>query len=119
MNLIWPYVKIVDLVNTYGMIAIYEPHPFRSSAISEAAGTNVNTGISDDDWAWVYYDWCGNPVGTSHDVPEGRLIYKVKPSDIQSWYSYESDAVRMCEYLNMENDELKREWEKRHGFGEM
>lgn len=102
MNLIWPYVKIIDLVDAYGMIAIYEPHPFNTY-----------------EWRWIYYDWCGNPVGESYDAPEGRLIYKVKPSDIESRYSNKSDAIRMCEYFNLENDKAKNEWEKRQGFGEI
>lgn len=33
MNLIRPYVKIVDLVNAYACVAIYEPNPFRPEAI--------------------------------------------------------------------------------------
>ena len=33
MHLIRPYVKIVDLVNAFACVAIYEPNPFRPEAI--------------------------------------------------------------------------------------
>ena len=36
MNLIRPYVKVINLVNNYACVAIYEPNPFRPEAILEA-----------------------------------------------------------------------------------
>ena len=40
------YAKVVT--DGYSLCAIYEPHPFRSSAISEAVGSHINTGVADD-----------------------------------------------------------------------
>ena len=123
MNLIRPYVKIVDLVNAYGCVAIYEPNPFRPKAILGAVkqsgkkpGKKINLGDNNinDQWCWVYYDWCGNPVGLGKDIPEGRLTYKLKPEDFE-WMGYDN-AVRYCEYLNKEpNQEMKDEWYKLYG----
>jgi hypothetical protein len=121
MNLIRPYVKVIDLVNTYGCVAIYEPNPFRPEAICGAVkqsgkkpGKKINLGDDiDSQWCWVYYDWCGNPVGLGEDIPEGRLTYKLKPEDFE-WMGFDN-AVRYCEYLNKEpNQDMKKEWEKRH-----
>ena len=36
MNLIRPYVKIIDMVNPFACVAIYEPNPFRPNALKEA-----------------------------------------------------------------------------------
>lgn len=122
MNLIRPYIKIVDLVNDYACVAIYEPNPFRSEALCEAVkqsdkkpGKRINLGDDniDDQWCWVYYDWCYNPVGISKDAPEGRLTYKLVPEDFE-WMGYDN-AIRYCECLNREpNVEMKREWEKKY-----
>ena len=123
MNLIRPYIKIVDLINAYACVAIYEPNPFRPEALCEAIkqsgkknGGKISLGDDnlDDQWCWVYYDWCGNPVGLGSDVPEGRLTYKLKPDDFE-WMGYEN-AVRYCEYLNKEpNIEMKKKWEELYG----
>jgi hypothetical protein len=92
VNLIRPYVKIVDLVNMCACVAIYEPNPFRPEAILGAVqqsnkqpGEKFDLGDSnvDNQWCWVYYDWCGNPVGLGNDIPEGRLTYKLKPEDFE------------------------------------
>ena len=123
MNLIRPYVKVVDLVNAYACVAIYEPNPFRPEALSGAVkqsgkkpGKTINLGNDDIDsqWCWVYYDWCGNPVGLGSGVPEGRLTYKLKPEDFE-WMGTDN-AIRYCEYLNKEpNKEMIKEWEKKYG----
>ena len=122
MNLIRPYVKIVDLVNNYGCVAIYEPNPFRPEAIISAVKQSgkkpdkiINLGDDiDSQWCWVYYDWCGNPVGMSADVPEGRFTYKLVPEDFE-WMGHDN-AVNYCEYLNKEpNKEMKKEWERKYG----
>ena len=123
MNLIRPYVKIVDLVNACACVAIYEPNPFRPEALCEAVkqsggcqGQTIHLGDNniDDQWCWVYYDWYGNPVGIGTEVPEGRLTYKLEPKDF-GWMGYEN-AVRWCEYLNREpNIEMKRKWEGQYG----
>ena len=122
MNLIRPYVKVVDLVNIYGCAAVYEPNPFRPAAILGAFKKsdkkpdkiiNLGNKIDDSDWCWVYYDWCGNPVGTSADIPEGRLAYKLVPEDFE-WMGYEN-AVRYCEYLNKEpNKEMIEKWRDKY-----
>ena len=116
MNLIRPYVKIVDLVNAYACVAIYEPNPFRPEAFIEAVkqsgkkpGKTINLGddSQSNQWCWVYYDWCGNPIGLGSDIPEGRLTYKLKPEDFE-WMGYDN-SVRYCEYLNKEpNKEMKK-----------
>lgn len=120
MNLIRPYIKVIDLVTALACVAIYEPNPFRPSAIKEAIESNgkksdsYDTGVDDNEWCWVYYDWCGNPIGLGKDVPEGRLTYKLKPEDFE-WMGYEN-AVRYCEYLNREpNQEMKKQWEMKYG----
>ena len=78
-------------------------------------GKQIKLGNSvDDDWCWIYYDWCCNPIGMSKDVPEGKLVYKLKNEDF-AWMSYEN-AERFCEYLNREpNIEMKMEWERQYG----
>lgn len=84
------------------LCAIYEPHPFRSSAISEAVGSNVNTGVADDEWCWMYYDCCGNPVGISHEKPDGIEVDKFTIENIGgSWTTLEC-IQNLCDYLNME-----------------
>ena len=70
-----PYTKVIP-EESGCLCAIYEPHPFRSSAISEAMGSKVNTGIADDEWVWVYYDWSCNPVGISVGKPDGVEVDK-------------------------------------------
>lgn len=123
MNLIRPYIKIVDLVNAYACVAIYEPNPFRPEAFVDAVrqsgkkpGKKIDLGDNslDDQWCWVYYDWCGNPVGLGSDIPEGRLTYKLVPEDFE-WMGYDN-AVRYCEYLNKEpNKDMIEKWERQHG----
>jgi hypothetical protein len=125
MNLIRPYIKVVDLVNQYACVAIYEPNPFRPEAICEAVKQvnkksskieiiNIGDPLDDESWCWVYYDWCGNPVGLGRDTPEGRLTYKLMPKDFE-WMGYDN-AVRYCEYLNREpNKEMIEEWENKYG----
>ena len=46
------YKRYTKVVTKEFLCAIYEPHPFRSEAISEAVGKSVDTGIPDDQWAW-------------------------------------------------------------------
>jgi hypothetical protein len=111
------------MVNAYACVAIYEPNPFRPSVIKEAiesAGrksSSYDTGYTDNQWCWVYYDWCGNPVGLSEDLPEGRLVYRLKPEYFE-WMGYEN-AVRFCEYLNKEpNQEMKNKWYEFYGEDE-
>ena len=127
MHLIRPYVKIVDLVNAFACVAIYEPNPFRLEAILGAvkqSGKTPNKRIDlsncnpDDQWCWVYYDWCGNPVGLGKDVPEGRFTYKLVPEDFE-WMGHDN-AVWYCEYLNKEpNTEMIEKWRIKHKDGEL
>lgn len=70
------YKRYAKVITKEFLCAIYEPHPFRSSAISQAIGSHINTGIADDEWTWVYYDWCCNPVGTSDEKPDGVEVDK-------------------------------------------
>ena len=92
------YAKVITSNNMFALCAIYEPHPFRSSAISEAVNSNVDTGISDDEWTWVFYDAAGNPVGMSDTQPEGREVEKFVTADFE-WLGTEN-SIRLCEYLN-------------------
>lgn len=101
-----PYLKVVTR-NCYGVCAIYEPHPFRASAIREAiesAGykTNADTGIEDNAWCWVYYDWCGNPIGLSGEMPEGTIVDKFTKDNLGD--------ENLAEYLNKENEEFVDLW---------
>ena len=87
------YAKVVT--SGYSLCAIYEPHPFRSSAISEAVDSHINTGVTDDNWIWVYYDWCGNPIGLSDEKPEGVEVDKFTTDNLKC-------AQMMVDYLNRE-----------------
>lgn len=121
INLIKPYMKIIEMENKYACVAIYEPHPFRPEALREAIESsgkksdNYDTGVDGNQWCWVYYDWCGNPVGLSESAPEGRLVYKLKPEDFE-WMGHDN-AVRWCEYLNRENEKMKKQWEEKYDNG--
>lgn len=74
-----PYTKVLNIKNFYGACAIYEPSPFRRD---------------DNDWCWVYYDWCGNPVGLGNDMPGGKVIDKFTVENIGS--------QDLADYLNKE-----------------
>ena len=119
MNLIRPYVKIYDMECGFACIAVYEPHPFRDSAIQDAVKSigkksNQHTGIDDDEWCWIFYDWCGNPVAISDEMPEGKFTYQVKPEHFE-WMGHDN-AVRFCEYINKEpNTKAKIAWEMKYG----
>ena len=85
--------------------AIYEPHPFRSSAISEAIGSNVDTGIANNDCCWVYYDWCGNAICIGDAEPDGECVKMFTADNLGCKYKYSSDKEnyeKLAEYLNME-----------------
>lgn len=83
-----PYTKVITTKDYYGECAIYEPHPFRESAI----GTNI--GINNDVWCWVHYDICGNPVGLSAKMPDGEMVDKFTEENIGS--------QGLADYLNKE-----------------
>ena len=85
-----PYEKMVN--TNYGVCAIYEPHPFRSNVISEAVNQKVNTGIPDSSYVWVFYDWCGNPIGISDKRPAGDYVDKFTEKNVGS--------KELAEYLN-------------------
>ena len=105
-----PYLKVIP--NISGTVAaIYEPHPFRNCVIKksiEQSGHTMegNTGIDNFAFCWVFYDWCGNPVGLSDDMPEGEIVDKFTAENV----SYQS----LADYLNKENEELKKEWYRRN-----
>ena len=93
-----PYLKVVTR-NVIGVCAIYEPHPFRDSVIKEALETSRHTmsgstGIKDTEWCWVYYDWCGNPVGLGNDFPDGTIVDKFTKENLGD--------ESLAEYLNQE-----------------
>lgn len=95
-----PYEKVITTKDYYGECAIYEPHPFRDSAIKDAVQQsghtyNANTGVNDGEWCWVFYDYCGNPVGISDKKPEGETVERFTKENL---YGNESLAV----YLNKE-----------------
>lgn len=99
------YEKVITTKDYYGECAIYEPHPFRESAIKEAveqAGYRMSDCkvighqlVPNDEWCWVFYDWCGNPVGLSDTKPEGETVEKFTKENL---YGNES----LAEYLNRE-----------------
>lgn len=74
-----PYTKVLTSKNFYGCCAIYELSPFRRN---------------DSEWCWVYYDWCGNPVGLSEYMPAGEVVDKFTVENIR-WQG-------LADYLNKE-----------------
>ena len=98
-----PYEKVVTR-SCYGVCAIYEPHPFRPSVIREAIrqskGKDIkivyadNIDVKDDEWCWVFYDWCGNPVGLSDEKPEGEVVERFTKENLGD--------ENLAEYLNKE-----------------
>lgn len=94
-----PYAKVLTIDDFYGACAIYEPHPFRHSSMKEVleqAGYKApkNMGVPDDEWCWVYYDWCGNPIGMSENIPEGEMVDKFTEENLGS--------QSLADYLNIE-----------------
>lgn len=73
-----PYTKVLVNNDFYGACAIYEKHPFGDGS----------------DWCWVYYDWCGNPVGLSKDMPKGEVVDKFTAENLGS--------QSLADYLNKE-----------------
>jgi hypothetical protein len=95
-----PYTKVITTKDYYGECAIYEPHPFRDGAVKDAVEQsghiyNTNTGIDDDEWCWVFYDWCANPVGLSDEKPDGEVVDKFTA---EHFYGYQ----HLADYLNEE-----------------
>lgn len=85
--------------------AIYEPHPFRSGVISEAIEQSVDTGVRNDECCWVYYDWCGNPIGIGDEMPEGIIVERFTAENLGCPFKYPPDKEnyeRLAEYLNKE-----------------
>lgn len=95
------YTKVITN-DRYSLCAIYEPHPFRSGAISEVVGFKVNTDIANDEWAWVYYDWCCNPVGISVSKPDGVEVDKFTTDNLDFSWTTSECAKKLIDYLNME-----------------
>ena len=104
-----PYMKVLT-PNRFAVCAIYEPHPFRPSVIAEAVEQSGRTphglpDVADDAWCWVYYDWCGNPVGLSSEMPEGTVVDTFTEENIGS--------KSLADYLNCENAEAVEAWNRR------
>lgn len=95
-----PYMKVC-LKNGPAVCAIYEPHPFRTSALPG----DLSMGISDDEWCWTYYDWCGNPIGISDDMPEGDVVPTFTAENVGS--------KELADYLNVEYPEFIEAWNRR------
>ena len=91
------YAKVVTSV--YSLCAIYEPHPFRSSAISEAVNSHVNTGVTDDEWIWVHYDYCGNPIGLSDEKPDGIEVDKFTVDNLDLSWTTPECAQNIIDYF--------------------
>ncbi len=101
---LYPYKKIL-LENHYAICAIYEPHPFRKSALPVGAGFK----ISDDEWCWDYYDWCGNLIGMTDEEPEGKVV---------RFFTEESVGSKsLADYLNRVNPAFVRAWKEREESG--
>ena len=94
------YAKVVT--NGIAVCAIYEPHPFRSSVLSESVGFQVDSGIADDEWIWNYYDYCGNLIGTSEEKPEGIEVDKFTIENLNLTWTTHKCAQNLVDYLNME-----------------
>ena len=96
-----PYAKVIP--EEKGVLcAIYEPHPFRSSVISESLGRDVNTGIANDEWVWMYYDWCCNPIGTSYEKPDGIEVDEFTPENLDFSWTTPEWTKKLLDYLNIE-----------------
>ena len=92
-----PYDKIL-LKDGIAICAIYEPHPFSTKAINSAlkqSGFNQikSTGITDDKWCWVFYDWIANPIGISDKKPDGKTVEILLVE-----HGFASQNI--CDYLN-------------------
>ena len=96
------YAKVIP-EESGAICAIYEPHPFRSSVISEAVGSNINTGIDNDEWVWVYYDWCCNPIGISIGKPDGVEVDKFTTDNLDFSWTTPECAKKLIDYLNMKS----------------
>ena len=104
-----PYLKVVTR-NCYGVCAIYEPHPFRNCAVKSAVeqdGKTMkgHTGVDDDAWCWIYYDWVGNPVGISMEVPEGTFVDEFTEENLGD--------KNLADYLNEQDEEMIEKWYRR------
>ena len=98
-----PYSKVVNLKKEYALCAIFEPHPFRCSAISDAVKQSVNTGIKDNEWCWVYYDCTGNPVAIGNDKPSGIDVDTFTPENLGFDCNDDicfKNGIDLSEYLN-------------------
>lgn len=101
---LYPYKKII-LEKHHAVCAIYEPHPLRKSALPVGAGFK----ISDDEWCWDYYDWCGNLIGISDEEPEGKVV---------PFFTEESVGSKsLADYLNRVNPAFVRAWKEREESG--
>lgn len=114
MDELRPYKKVV-LTNSCAVCAIYEPHPFRDRSVREAIErsgykTSDSTGVANDAWCWVYYDWCGNPIGLSEDEPNGTVVDKFTDDNLGS--------DDLAEYLNHENQDAIDAWWKHQNVNE-
>lgn len=89
-NELKPYMKVITQ-HPYAICAIYEPHPFGS------------LGIADTEWCWVYYDWCGNPIGTSNEKPDGVEVDKFTADNLNCSWTTPECAQQLVDYLNKEN----------------
>ena len=98
------YKKYTKIITEDFLCAIYEPHPFRSSVISEAVGQYTDTGIADDEWVWVYYDWCCNPVGIGYEKPDGIEVDKFTTENLDFSWTTPQCAQRFVDYLNREGE---------------
>lgn len=99
-----PYMKVC-LKGGCAVCAIYEPHPYRASALPGA----LDIGTGDDAWCWVYYDWCGNPVGIMEScdgVPEGEIVDMFTAENVGS--------QNLADYLNIEQAEFVEAWARKH-----
>lgn len=108
-----PYLKVI-LEHRFAVCAIYEPHPFRNCVIEEAIkqqGYEMvgRSSVNDNEWCWVYYDWCGNPVGLSDGFPEGVIVDKFTAENIGS--------QSLADYLNTENEPALEAWKRRMNNG--
>lgn len=95
------YAKIIT--TGYPLCAIYEPHPFRSSFISEATNQLVNTGVANDEWCWVYYDWCCNAIGIGYEKPDGIEVDKFTTENLDFSWTTPECAQRLVNDLNVED----------------
>ena len=96
-----PYSKVI-LENDVAICAIYEPNPFRPNILAKSLGYPIDASPTDDEWTWVQYDGCGNPIAIGDEKPDGVEVDKFTIENLKLTWTTPECAQKLCDYLNME-----------------